>query len=397
MYTSRQRQVWLGGLQRTHAVQDEKVVRVYFDKFGDLYPDKRLSIPFKSFFDPIEKKSPYKENLETGNLSYFYKVNQNDFKTLMDYYNVQPASTFDATFIKVQDEIETKNASILNQLLNASQQKTLVILIHGFNDSDPTGDYQQIRDEINKLTTINSKDLVYLEVFWDGLTANQGDPVGSFIWGRAQRNAQFVSIGLRQLLSKVEEDTNVRIITHSSGGIVATGTLFNTITKWNYKEKFNCSGENTQEYKCYAEKVETPKQKNIRLGMLAPAIPGSNTFTDFHLRGSKTISNLNENNIERIALGINRNDYAVTKRAAGRDNSGVLGATSLGCDYKNEIHKSKEALKNGPLKLNQTEVDYLIRTVDFTNKTEFQNEHGTYYYLLQKNKASELIKLLFEV
>lgn len=373
----------MGGLQRTHLSQDKNIVRVYFDKWGNLYPDAKLYIPYKAFFDASHTGNTYRENNYTGNLKLYYLRNPSALHALGEFYGITEVNSAAEMFETTEKAIVKRTADEINKLLNSGDSKTLVVFIHGFNDSDPTGDYDQLRNEINNIGLSESKFFIYLEIFWDGLTSNQADPSKMKIWGRAQKNSSNVSIGLRELLDNIGQNFKIRLITHSLGASIATGALFNTNTKWDNRDK---------DYYKESINTPTPAQNNIRLGMIAPAIPGVSTFTDFNNRGDHSITP-EKNNINRIVLGINTKDYALKKRAFGKDNAGVFGATSLGCDYKGEIIKTKKVLIDCGY---GSQINNLLQEVRFNNSTVNFKEHGLYYYMIMSDPMKDFLKKIFE-
>ena len=147
---NRQRQVWLGSLQQTHNSDTGAVVRIYFDKQGNLYPDKKQFIPYKKFFDPKNGKKTIAEKKHTGNLESFYTTNRDKLKELSSYYNLKDPALTSAkdSFYAVQQLIRKKITGSINSINTENKLKSVVVLIHGFNDIDPTGDYQLMRDAI---------------------------------------------------------------------------------------------------------------------------------------------------------------------------------------------------------------------------------------------------------
>lgn len=376
---ARQKQVWLGELQRGNAADKENVTRAYFDRYGDLYPNNGIVITYKDFFDPTHSDNTYKENNETGNLEYYFCQNNNALNELVKSYSVSITNNCKQTFALVQEKINESICKKINSELGNDGE--LIVFIHGFNDPNPTGDFQQMRDLIKK--QFPQRKISYLEVFWDGLTCNQGNPALAGIWGRAQKNSSNVAIGLRMLISKIN-NVPIKIITHSLGASVATGALFNTNSKWNNDNK---------EYLELSQLTEAPNQDDVRLGMLAPAIPGVTTFRDFNKRG-KANASTERININRIVIGYNKNDLAVTKRAGKKDNSGIAGATNLGCDYKDEIKKTIDELTL--LKYSSEQLSQMIKPINFTiDSTKVKEEHGMYYYMLNEAKIKEFINVLF--
>lgn len=374
----RQKQVWLGELQRGNSVVPEHVTRVYFDKFGDIYSPDGPVIPYKAFFDPNNSGNTYKETLETGNLQYYYCKHPNELKSLAQIYGVSDSNACEVTFQLIQKGINEKIKNAINEDLD--NDRTLVVFIHGFNDPNPTGDFRELRNNIQ--ARYSTQKFSYLEVFWDGLTCNQGNPALSKIWGRAQTNSSMVAIGLRMLLEKVK-NVPIRIVTHSLGASVATGAIFNTNSKW----------RNNSIYTDLSSSTVAPSQEDIRLGMLAPAIPGVSTFCDFNDRGP-TVATPDKININRIVIGFNRNDLAITKRVHNRDHAGNAGATNLGCDYRHEINKTIQALMS--IGYSQQQAQALVSETDFTiGEGKIPEEHGLYYYMQNKVCMDDFLDKLF--
>ena len=100
-------------------------------------------------------------------------------------------------------------------------------------------------------------------------------------------------------------------------------------------------------------------------------------------------------NIQRIVVGYNENDLAVTKRFWRFDMAGKAGATSLGCNLPRgnttEIQVTIDALK-------KKDQDNILIPVDFTaNKCKrIKEEHGLYYYLLREESMTVFLKEIFE-
>ncbi|MES2621352.1 MAG: hypothetical protein V4615_10930 [Bacteroidota bacterium] len=393
---TRQRQVCLSSLQRTHLAQNTNVVRVYFDKWGNLYPDPAIGIPYKDFFDPYKTLNTFKHSADCGNLERFYLIQKDQLDGLVKHYELQTIPANDTQkFYAVQSIIVKRYVDSLSRLLNAGGDKTLVVLIHGFNDPDPTGEFQQMRAKLKSLN-IDKGQTVYLEVYWDGLTANQGFPPASGIWGRAQRNSAYVSLGVRDILQRLPYDTKIRIITHSLGASVGTGALFNTVSKWNKKDAdmitYKKKSNKHWDYRDSVRNIPAPSQADIRLGMLAPAIPGGSTFKDFANRGATTVTAAN-NTITRVIVGFNRNDYAVTKRVGNSDYlASKAGSTTLGCNLEidgiSEIQRSKSVLSG-------LGFEGIVDEINFTECPKGKREeHGLYFYLLNK-KVDEFLGKVF--
>lgn len=390
----RQKQVWFGAMQRTHSAEQKNIVRIYIDKWGNLYPDNNNHIPYKAFFDPVNKKNTYSNKIINGNLEYYYQFQHNELKKLFRDYEIDTiCQNSKDSFYTVQKKLIAIQAKKLSTHLQGVSNKTLIVFIHGFNDPDPTGDYQQLRDSI-EAHGYADENAVYLELFWDGLTANQGNPGLAGIWGRAQRNSAYAGLTLRSILTQLPEDIKIRIITHSLGASVGTGALFNTTSKWSSKyakrKDVKALSENW-DFFTLTKSIPAPRQKDIRIGMLAAAIPGESTFVDFEQRSWAIPF---ENNISRIVVGYNVNDYAVSKRVGRSDFlASRMGATSLGCNLIVDGISETERVRT----MLESKFPGVFLAVNFSefNYKQYPEEHGLYYYLLRPQTAP-FLKNIFE-
>lgn len=399
---NRQRQVWLGGLQQTHHADTGSVLRIYFDKLGNLYPDKKQFVPYKMFFDPQNGKKTIAEKTGTGNLETFYITNRSRLHELSSYYKLKGTDFTSAkdSFYAVQKIIRENVIEKLNATGTRNNIQSVIVMIHGFNDTDPTGDYQLMREAIRR-NGYDNGGYIYLEIYWDGLTTNQGNPIYENIWGRALQNSAYVSLGLRQILSGIDKSINIRIITHSLGASIGTGAIFNTSTKWQQNGFRKVGKKLKHNYGInYFEKQKTllTPGNNTRIGMIAPAIPGYNTFIDFTHRNPAI--KISEDNIDKVVVGFNMNDFAVTKRFLGKDLARYFGSTSLGCNCERkgvtEFDRAAKILIDSGYSPDM--VKRLLRPVDFSlnQRNKKNEEHGLYYYLLHKDCVKDFLKELFD-
>lgn len=376
----RQKQVWLSELQYTHYADSDNIVRVYIDKQGSIYPSDSIYIPYKEFFIDNKTKS-YSGSLKsyfTGNGRKKKQFNSNAIEELAKHYKIDTSFCNDTIFKKAQEVIINRKIQEIRGLTKRDNNE-LYIFIHGFNDPNPTGDYQKIRSLIEDRT--ENKNNIYLELYWDGLTANNASPTSSVIWANAQFNAYYTAIALRRLLNGLQRDLDVKIITHSAGAIVATATLFNTTRRIKKVHK--------KDYYDEWINIPCPRNKEIRLAMLAPAIPGSSTFLDFNKRYKDSCILSINNNVSKVIIGFNERDYALTKKKFGFYFSKKFGSTSLGSNRKHEIHKAKCVLDT-------MGYNNIMYEVNFTDYCEKENEHGLVYYLQNKEKTENFLKNLID-
>jgi hypothetical protein len=384
----RQKHISFTELQGAHSADKDHVLRVYFDRYGDVYPQKSIYIHPDEFLPgtPDDKLNHARlESYFTGNIAYL--------KEAVTAYGLPLTDNSKADFDKLQLKIMDDYMLKLHQYRQQQTIKNLVVLIHGFNDPNPTGAYQELRDFIRSEHFDEHHEFVYLEIYWDGLTANGGSPGLAKIWGKAQFNSRYVCLGLRKLLNRMDipKTTPMTIITHSLGASVATGALFNTHSKW--KDDINSFA--SKEIK-QLEEEKTPVMP-IRLGMLAPAIPGVSTFTDI-LRKSPAIAPEKEN-INRIVVSTNPGDYALDKGTFRKSQflAARAGVTTLGSDYSGEAEKVRDCLKSIYGHTISTEQ---YRVIPFTTKpmprpNEKFMEHGLHYYLKDELAMHLFIQSLF--
>lgn len=385
-FINRQRQVLFTELKDAHEA-DKNVVRVYIDKRGKLYPNN-VYIPFQSFFMVGDKLSSY--NVEkTGSLENYFANSKTGLKKLAEVYHLPLAGTDSlAIFHQSQDIIQASLVNQIHQLIKESISKTVIVLIHGFNDPNPTGDYQRMRNYIKNYKKIN--DAVYIEIYWDGLTANQGNPGTSKIWGYAQTNSSFAANTVRKIVNKIDSIAHIRILTHSLGASVATGTLFNTYSKWEITEG--------QDFYTEMISIEAPKQKDLRLGMITPAIPGVNTFTDFNHRVGTTNMPIEKNNISRIIVGFKETDVAMRKGFFQKSRwlSKVKGAITLGSNAKTDGKEEFIRVLDTMRGLGYNNPESIIRRVDFKAGEFYKNEHGLYFYMQNETALKLFLDYLFD-
>ena len=300
--------------------------RIYMDRYGDLYPDTAVSINIKRF--RVNGKASSKT---VASLSHYFLSRQKRLKRLREFYGVSADSSAAAAYREVQRRIRARYADRIYQTIIAQQAGRLVYLVHGFNDTMAEQEYVQLRDTIMHKHYPPDRKPVYADIHWDGLNAHTFDglPVAK-VWGAAMLNSRFASISLRNLMTAVEQKIKIHtiIITHSLGGGVALGALFNTIHKWDLLDLI--TPERDKERLKSLMLSPTPMVP-LRIGVIAPAIPGESTFIDFNRRGAAIIEPA-RNNIGRVVIGYNYKDYAVSKLLMDVNLSAIYGSTSLGCN-----------------------------------------------------------------
>lgn len=367
--------------------EEAGVIKLYFDREGKLYPPDIRINPYYFYLEHLNKKklarysNPEYATLETA-LTKYDSLSREAMRQEFNLSGVENARVFS----RLQEAVRKSVIAEIDQKLQANNTKELIVLIHGFNDPIPDGAYYSLRKNIEKYL---QKKPVFIEVYWDGLTSLGDNPLLSNIWGYAQSNSAKVGLGLRNILNKINPNIRLTLLTHSLGASVATHALFNP-GKW--PKKFQ--EELEQEY--HSENIPTPKQKDIRIAMLAPAIPGIQVFDHIDY----TIPENTIPTITRVVIGYNHFDYAVTKGGLFATN---FGSTALGANAKNEVNKTILAINDINPKIKVVPVDFslYIKNDSLSNKklqrkSPFkQREHGVQFYE-QNQHFADFLKAMFD-
>jgi len=362
------------------------VIKLYFDREGALYPPDLRINPYYFYLEHLHKRkltkysNPEYATLETA----LTKYDSLSALAIRQQFKLYYRDTM-RLFLRLQDAVRKNIIGDMERSLGQNNTKDLVVFIHGFNDPTPDAFYYSLRKNIE--AHLQSKP-VFVEVYWDGLTALGDNPVFTKIWSYAQSNSAKVGLGLRNIFNKINTNTRLTIVTHSLGASVATHALFNP-GKW--PDRFQ--EELEREY--HSENIATPKQKDIRIGMLAPAIQGIKVFDHIDY----TIPENTAPTITRVVIGYNHFDYAVTK---GGLFASYFGSTALGADDKGEVAKTMAAIKDINPKIKTVGVDFsLTKKIDSLNTKKLQRkspykqrEHGLQFY--QENEHfTDFLKALF--
>ncbi len=313
-------QIWWRGVQLKNNNDTNRVVRVYLDKYGYFYPSVHVPMDSNGFYYPQSKNDA--TDTVCGNLFRYFRFNKSKAKVLFNYYHISNSGDFTVDYYAVQEKILQNYNWQIHNLIKSKHAKNIVFLVHGFNETDPTSEYQYFENQVTSQGYDKKVKPVYVEIFWDGLTTSRGDKFLT-VWKHAQNNTRYVCLALRDLMRHITDRKNFVIVTHSLGASVGTGALFNCTSKWRKSDE----GYVDVELDSIMRTTPAPIDVKVRLGMIVPAIPGYTTFVDFNNR-SPTIKPM-QNNIERVIIGYNPQDYATSKWFL----AAKLGATTLGCDY----------------------------------------------------------------
>ena len=184
--------------------------------------------------------------------------------------------------------------------IRAASARTLVILLHGCNNT--YGEARRSYELARWLLPV--KDVVVLEVYWDG---GAGDPVA--LWGHARRQSKWAGLGLRRVLNRLDPATEVRVLTHSRGASVIASALWDLPLR-----------EGAEEEECFrtAQRVEAPPDLlRYRVAMIVPAM------------GEEDLESCPRDGLDGLIVGVNEDDPAVGK---GPLPASWFGSTRLGAE-----------------------------------------------------------------
>jgi hypothetical protein len=375
-------------VNEAHYVKD--VVRIYMDKFGYFYPDTNIAIYTSIFFD-MKGKGHLDSDTTNGNLYHYFTNDEGRLKSLREFYKIPYDSHTDKVYHSVENRIIKTYADSISRKLKELNADQIVFLIHGFNVDNATSSFKEIRDTIKSYGYDKNDHNLYVEVFWDGLK-NLAINATSIIpiWAHAQNNSIYVGLSVRNLITELDPRIPLVFITHSLGASVATEALFNTTHKWSGARDPKDAAELKR-----LLKIQTPDNHHIRLGMLAPAIPGQSTFIDFDERSPRTILPA-ENNIYPIVIGYNPKDYAVSKWFLAH----LIGTTTLGSNavthHRTEIENVRKIFVDS-LQYKQRDVDNLLTAIHFTTVVKIKSlglqDHSLHSYL---NYAPDTTRKFFK-
>jgi hypothetical protein len=359
---------------------------IFIDGLGSIYPDQKTGI---NFFDSAQI---VKNN---GRINNYLTKNPNNLNLILDSLKISaPNSITIKDSLKIYQEFVLKNTlKNIKEEIETSHSEQLIILIHGFNnhyydctcnslntkkceffnpnivDINSKTSYEKVTNFFEK--KYPNKKLFVIQIYWNGLYSYLEKGKSKKIWTYAQTNSYPVGLAVRKLLSGLP-DIKTNVITHSLGANVICSALFNLESKLDpaYVEGYS---DIKNQYS-----LNDLSKKRINVAMIAPAMPGANTFVDM-LNPNLNPSNNNYNFI----IGFNEQDPVTTKGPLKVINGAYhFGATSL-------------ASKRDDLFLTKTILNEKMQIVDFSANFQIQISHRFIDYIDNENFET-LIKLMLD-
>lgn len=245
-----------------------KAVDVYLDAYGMRYPPTGIA------YDYLPELK-YEGELQRAATDPQSRLCQTNIGGDLGEMCSSGASEWD----NIQTQLWTKTVTDISKLFSDdSKNKALVVLIHGFNVDDAQRDYRIAQARIRELNE-NGTDFVFLRVHWDG----SKNPVLTRAWSKAQYSGPLVGFRMREFYNILSENNfghvkpSVHVLTHSSGAFITTATFGNPISALPRLSEKTDTPTHYDDFKkslvMKSEKRSIPQIENLRIGMLAPAIP----------------------------------------------------------------------------------------------------------------------------
>jgi hypothetical protein len=317
------------------------VYSLFFDREGYLYPNSGDSI-------------------STDSLCYYYASlnNFSEFGTKKHTYN---------------DSLYKKNLiNRINSIVEKDSTYKITFIILGFNNNYVSTDTNLIKlySKIKKLDSTSKH--IFIKIFWDG-TYNSSKIGAALDFDLANGTSYEIGDNLRQILREIKSK-KIYMISHSLGANIICQSVFNQLSKVprSFQKESQLFYENSEKQ---INEFSVPEEKSFNIALIAPAMPGKNTFIDLF---DNNLNKRAQTNTYNFIVGFNSNDQILDK-FFGLENK--FSSTSLGCNLM-EV-KEVEKLFNS-----KGEKSKKLSTVEFSG-----TEHNISEYLKQDNYELMLKKL----
>lgn len=269
--------------------EDAPVVRIFVDRNGDLYPSAEVPLKNSDVRDGIQyyfTSNKFRQRC-TGTTT----GSQAGLQAFCKYNSTSGASK-DATWLALQSALWAAHAREVAALASppGGAWRPVVVFLHGYRNEIRKVDrsYQALREKVVQSRGLAGRTPVIVEVFWDG----RHTPFVFGVYRPAQPTASVVGFNLRQLINgltdHIDAEIPVRVLGHSSGGIIAAALVGNTTHIFPDIYPASCvkRGQSIN-FRRYCENpagndtaspVRIPQLKDFRIGLLAAATPAQ-SFT----------------------------------------------------------------------------------------------------------------------
>lgn len=297
--------------------EEEKHPSLYFDAEGNLYPSRRISNT------DLEKNS--------GSLKEFYLSNPGVFSEVKLSYQLSEN-------LPMEEALDSLNWAIFSSTLKDSSAFVPTLLIHGFRKSykKQNADRTSIEDFDSIIASVpKTRPKNFILVYWDGMydccfgTKLKENKRIFDAFEEAQLNAQKVGTSLGALLKK-SACQQMELLSFSLGAQVVSSAVPSILTS----------------------------KKEIHFYLIEPAISGKNLQESF--------SSVDKRNRFHLTIVYNENDFVLKKKDP---KFGLLGpgpykhgATTLGCNYKNDAVFTQQFLEQKKVECNLVDFSFMGKT-----------------------------------
>lgn len=361
---------------------------VKLDSYGSLYPANDI---FKNFeesdFNPNRRND--KDNIKFSMYDIFTNrkleknidlmVNESEKEFYKKMIQIRKSSKKDSLFYKLWDEYHlSKISNALNDKIREKEQQChkkvkVLFFVHGYNVPYSLANIQVIQlVELLKEENVDISNILFVPVFWPSNNAKHcnlenedkfttknfstirdgGLKNGTSFWYYSNR-AYYAGIGLRKIINKLPEKTEILIFSHSLGTTSSTTALINTYSKIDTDFKIErdssksaeqfllATGERLKKeplnYDLITTMLEEPiPTKQIRVFLSAAAIPGQSTFCDIDTLIGKLYS---------WYLPVDIKDEMLNKAVVPLGRADRFGNTCLGINYENDASLTQKNLR----------------------------------------------------
>ncbi|MCE3226928.1 MAG: alpha/beta hydrolase [Bacteroidetes bacterium] len=309
---------------------------------------------------------------------------------ICDYY-ASLRALYEAQTTKSYDEYEKKQIEHIQRSINEETSKLnkdpdnvkLTFLIADFNNSQEQAS-EKLDSLIDKISNLNTnKKHIFVKILWDGTYVSDNDRKdhlpGNFRY--ATGTSYEVGDKLRQLIKRVDL-RDIYFVSHSLGANIVCESMFNQISKVPDRLKKNAElfyKANDSEL----QQFSIPVMKNFHAALIAPAMPGENTFRDLF---DERINKLASSNNYSFVIGFNNADLTLKRELnpyfKGKKHTRDFSSTTLG--YSEEENKNTQKMFLEKQKGNNS--------FDFYNFSEGNSETSGHDLLLYiRNPQYEVI------
>jgi len=350
----------------------DETIRLFIDRTGLIYPDALI------------KDNVLRDPYNIFGLESYYHQKPEFLNSLLKESNLNIDSINHLEKVKhLQNSLIKK---YVDQINKRNDITNVTFLVHGYNNEFS---WSQPRNSrlTSDIRTQSKKNHLFIEVYWDGLSKWQNKEESKKfdnlkIWDNAQASSYNVGIELRRIVSQLNCQDLV-LIGHSTGANVVSACLFNETSKVQKPKKRDRFNETYLNKLVDTVNYKTPEQKEVSVFLIAPAMPGVNTFRDYYSRTSR----IEKEDNYKLFITHNSNDKALNKYSQkifrGDNGRNILrknfGATTLGSSKKEKTEVEKYFIANYP--------SSFMKFIDFSINNEGYNNyiHGIDDYRKHKN------------